>query len=501
MRQKRQSIRAPNAATPQGLDASGVGLWAKRAFLACYGLDGTMRGEVILVITLAVAAILVAPALIITTASGGVAPGLARASASANASAPGAWFAQADGLWDDPQNAPHPAYNWPTLTHPPVGGDAPPWWQTVPAAELPETIEGVALQKRAQSVPSGAGIAVFGRLAIVPGFSTDTSLVDLSNPELPTLLSTIAGRHRGAVAIPDATTGRLTAVFATASTLEAWDITDPREPDFLSSVAPLGGSHKVGVVPGTPIVYNANSDGSGARISIYDYSDPADPQKVQDFASGYGCHHIYFWVTLAKQRAICAGVEATQLFDIADPAHPEVVLTVPVHHGQQGLPSTGVVPVTFSHFAILSRDGNTLIVGDETGGGIAPACDAHAEAAGKSVSGAAGNLYFYDIRGEDHATLQGWFNPGAHYTSQLRLPGSCTAHHGRLMPDPAGERDLMVMGFYNGGVVVIDFSDRANPLLVDQWTGNGANVWEAWYVNGWVVTGDLNRGLDVLRFT
>jgi hypothetical protein len=412
----------------------------------------------------------------------------------------GTLLASATALWEDPQNAPHPLYNWPTLTHPPE--NAPSWWAPIPAADVPATIAGLEHVKRAPGGIRGAGIAVFGQLVVVPGFSAASHVVSLADPANPQVLSTFPGPsgHRGAaiIAYPS---GRLVTVFATNNQLQFWDITDPTLPDLASTVNPTGGSHKVGVVPGTPIVYNANTDGEGAVITIYDATDPEAPVKVRDFDGGYGCHHVYFWVSVAQDRyrSICAGVEATQILDIADPRDPQVVVTVPVHHGVPGTPSTGVSPARFSHFAILSQDGDTLIVGDETGGGAAPGCDVHAQALGLvSVSGALGDVYFYDITQETAPLLKGWFNPGAHYTANLAVPGSCTAHHGRIVPDPSGERDLLVMGYYSAGIVLIDFTDPTFPQMVDQWA-TGTTTWEAWYANGYIVTGDLSRGLDVLR--
>lgn len=400
-------------------------------------------------------------------------------------------------LWPDPQNAPHPAWNWPTLSNPTLASGAPAWWAPLPAADLPDAVAGMDLVARSPGNIRGAGIAVFGSLVVAPGFSADTHLVSLADPTHPVVLSTIEGRHRGAavIAYPD---GRLVAVFATSNDLEFYDITDPAMPEFLAERTPRGGSHKVGVVPGTPIVYNANSDGSNSQMEIYDLTDPANPVLVKNF-SDVGCHHVYFWITPEKQRSICAGIEVTRIMDIADPRNPVTIVDVPVHHGVTALPSYAVLPATFSHFAILSQDGDTLIVGDETGGGSAPACDVHVQAAGVvSASGPLGNLYFYDITDETDPVLQGWFNPGSHLLVQpTNLPGSCTAHHGRLVPDPAGERDLLVMGFYSAGTVLIDFTDPHFPQLVAQHPRG--TTWEAWYANGWIVTGDLARGVDVLR--
>ena len=64
-------------------------------------------------------------------------------------------------LWEDPQNTPHPKWNWPTLANPPAGADVPFWWQPIQMAELPDHITGlqhVATAGADQTVTAGAGI-------------------------------------------------------------------------------------------------------------------------------------------------------------------------------------------------------------------------------------------------------------------------------------------------------------------------------------------------------
>lgn len=411
-------------------------------------------------------------------------------------------------LWFNPQNFPHPAFGYPTLTNPAVGPNVPAWWKPIDALALPKPIQGIELVgATGDSVPSGAGMALFGSLAVVPGASGKTHIVDISDPAKPTPLSAFSPTTRGTdtIAYPD---GRLVAVFATDNDLlYVFDLSEPENPVQLATIQPTTTSHKVNVVPGTPIVYNANSQGGGALpgfppdgiTEIYDLTDPETPVHVQDFKNGYGCHHIYFYIDSGRDlyRAYCAGIEVTQIWDIADPRNPRVVVTIPVHHGRPGLPPTALVPVTFSHFSIPNRDATVLIVGDEMGGGALAACTAHAETPLGGVSAPTGALWFYDITDEQNPVLQGWFSPPAHLVSNPTLAG-CTAHHGRLVPDPDG-RDLLAMAYYGAGVVLVDFSDPMAASIVDQWN-DGTNTWEAWYYNGYVFTGDLARGLDALKF-
>lgn len=418
-------------------------------------------------------------------------------------------------LWPDHENEPHPAFGWPTLTHPASSPDMPEWWMPIANATLPESISGLEhLAPASDLVSTGGGIALFGRLAIVPGYGSGSAILDITDPSAPALLSTFEGEHRGAatIAYPD---GRLAAILSTGAGIEAWNITDPRNPVLASEVKPDTGGHKVGVVPGTPIAYNANSWGGattpfgpqgnvagmgGGVTEIYDFTDMENPELVQVFENGYGCHHIFFWIDASqdRSRALCAGIEMTQIWDIADPRNPEVIVNVPVHHGNPALPATSVSPVVFSHFAILNEKGDMLIVGDEYMGGLPAECDG-ARTPVRDAAGPFGNLWFYDLKDEKNPKLLGFFSPPPHMISNPDPTAGCTAHHGRLVPDPtAGERQLIVMAWYGAGVVLVDFTDPTSPRLVDQWN-DGTNTWEAWYYNGYVFTGDLNRGFDVLK--
>ncbi len=164
-------------------------------------------------------------------------------------------------IWDDPQNTPHPAYGWPTLSSP--AEDATGWHAPMQGAGLPDAIGGLEHVTSVDGVTSGAGIAAYGSLVVVPGYGANTTLVDISDPTDPVVLSEFASQsanHRGAtiIAYPD---GRIVTAISTSDIIDVWDITDPTDPQPLPYLEPGSGSHTVGVVPGTPIVYNAASGG------------------------------------------------------------------------------------------------------------------------------------------------------------------------------------------------------------------------------------------------
>jgi hypothetical protein len=428
-------------------------------------------------------------------------------------------------LWPDPQNTPHPAFGWPTVSHPATanGTDLPAFWEPIPEKKLPTPLGALKHVVKAPDVPRGGGIALFGSLAVVPGYGQDSSIVDISDPENPKVLSHFKqqegmGNHRGAtiIAYPD---GRLVTVISTAQGLDVWDITDPTQPEGLTPIKVR--SHKVGVVPGTPIVYNAPSGGGGAATNggggrtvqtaqgvtqIYDLTDPENPVHVKNWTNGFGCHHVYFWNDISKDkyRGICAGIEYTQLWDLKDPLNPKVIVSVPVHHGVANSPSGALTPHAFSHYAGLSKDGRILLVGDENGGGGSPpGCVASVSTPAGAVSTPVGALWFYDVSTETNPRLLGWYSPLNDPRVKISPTQSCTAHHGRLVP--AEGRDVVAMSFYGMGVVVVDFTGIGSPSgplpkVVAQFADQ-SDTWETWYYNGYLFTGDLARGMDVLAFS
>ncbi len=443
--------------------------------------------------------------------------------------------------------ATHPAYGYPSyMDFSGLDVDVPLAWVPPVANQLPEVVTSMELlAETSAEVASGAGIAVFGHYAFLSG-NGPGSIVDIADPANPVKVADLEDGIRDAdlIAHPD---GRLTLVAASNGPIFLYDVTDPTNPVTLTALLidenETANSHNAAVVPGTPIVYNANSAGgsftgfsdptaathetASGVTEIFDLTDPSNPVRLDDFENGYGCHDITFFIDAAneKYRAYCAGIEMTQIWDIEDPTNPEVIANIPVHYGVEGAPSASVFLAMFSHLAMVSADGNILIVGDESGGGLANACDVNVDAQVQTLAGPTGNLWFYDISDETNPMLLSAMNPtnpasqtdyqmkaaeqvqmavttfaGSEpgTTSVLNLafssvPSGCTAHFGRIIED----KDQMLMSFYGAGSLLIDFSDPAHPTILDQFS-IGGNTWDVWEYQGYAFTGDLNRGMDVL---
>lgn len=422
-----------------------------------------------------------------------------------------------DGTPDTPSidtgpNNSHPAFGFPTYL--PMNGTLAGNWSLPDGKDLPDPISSVEGVTHVEGTTSGHGIAVFSTLAFTGPSGGDGPLriIDISDPENPALLAEAPAPVRDAdtIAYPD---GRLVVITTAGGTQQfATDVTNPTNPVVVAEVDVPGSNHNIAVVPGTPIVYNSGG-------SIVDYSDPANPDIVSDGGLPSGCHDITFYISQAeeKYRAYCAGYEVTGIWDITDPTDVTVVNEIPYPSMNEGLPQDGgpapdlgVFPLSFSHLAIPNHDASVLIMGDETGGGLINGCDYYANAAGNTQSGPLGNLWFYDITDEENEVLHGHFSP-SYYEA---LGGSCTAHFGRVIEDT----NHLVMGFYAAGVTLVDFTDLDNPVMKDRYdpiyppsapsgepgpgtvfgaTG-GSSIWDVWYYEGYLFTGDSGRGMDVL---
>jgi hypothetical protein len=135
------------------------------------------------------------------------------------------------------------------------------------------------------------------------------------------------------------------------------------------------------------------------------------------------------------------------------------------------------------HTAVFSNDGKKVVFTDEWGGGTGPMCQANSME-------------------------------------------NCVLHNGGIIPVPG--RDLMIQGWYQGGVDVMDFTDADHPkeiayfdrgsidpppgadvLIAPAAAGAGGRggrssgtiggSWGAYWWNGMIYSSELDRGFDVLE--
>jgi len=191
------------------------------------------------------------------------------------------------------------------------------------------------------------------------------------------------------------------------------------------------------------------------------------------------CHDITVYPAIGLAGGACAGYGV--LLDIRDPANP------------RRLAAAADSNFAFWHSATFNNDGTKVLFTDEWGGGLQPKC----RATDKPEWGA--DAIF--TVAHDTLTFRSYYKMPAPQTPQE----NCVAHNGSLIPVPG--RDIMVQGWYQGGVSVFDFTDAAHPKEiaffdrgpVDSTKLVGAGSWAGYWYNGYIISSEIGRGLDVLE--
>ncbi len=191
------------------------------------------------------------------------------------------------------------------------------------------------------------------------------------------------------------------------------------------------------------------------------------------------CHDI----TVAPDFGLAAGACSGNgiLLDISDPVKP-----VRLAH---------VVDKNFAawHSATFNHDGTKVVFTDEWGGGTRPRCRAD-----DSLQWGADAIF--DIVDRTLVFRSYYKMPAAQTESE-----NCVAHNGSIVPVPG--RDIMVQGWYQGGVSVFDFTDSANPVEIAFFDRGPLDAdrliiggyWSTYWYNGHIYGAEIARGLDVFR--
>ena len=191
------------------------------------------------------------------------------------------------------------------------------------------------------------------------------------------------------------------------------------------------------------------------------------------------CHDITVYPAIGLAGGACGGYGL--LLDIRDASHPKRIGAVADSN------------FSFWHSATFNNDGTKLLFTDEWGGGGQPRC----RATDKYEWGA--DAIFTLVH--DTMTFQSYYKMPAPQTANE----NCVAHNGSLIPIPG--RDIMVQAWYQGGVSVFDWTDPAHPKEIayfdrgpmDSTKFVGAGSWSAYWYNGYIVSSEIARGLDILE--
>ena len=167
------------------------------------------------------------------------------------------------------------------------------------------------------------------------------------------------------------------------------------------------------------------------------------------------------------------------LLDISDVANPKRI------------DEAADINMSFWHSATFSNDGDKVLFSDEWGGGSAPRC----RDTDKLEWGA--NALF---------TIE---NRKMHFKSYYKMPApqtaleNCVAHNGSLIPIPG--REVMVQGWYQGGISVFDWTDAAKPTEIAYYDRGPVDAtrlvsggsWSVYWYNGLIISSEIARGLDI----
>jgi hypothetical protein len=134
-----------------------------------------------------------------------------------------------------------------------------------------------------------------------------------------------------------------------------------------------------------------------------------------------------------------------------------------------------------------------MLFTDEWGGGTAPRC----RATDKPEWGA--DAIF--TRNGSNLTFTKYYKIPAAQTAVE----NCVAHNGSLIPIPG--REVMVQGWYQGGISVFDWTDPNRPFEIayhDRGPVDGSRLvsggsWSVYWYNGLIVNSEIARGLDIFE--
>jgi hypothetical protein len=395
------------------------------------------------------------------------------------------------------------------------------------------------------------------------------SIWDVSNPASPTMLSvvpcitsqgdpSIIGNllfvsAEGAGNRNDCAKGGVTDPADHMAGVRIYDVSNPRAPRLVKNVQTCKGSHTHTVVPSPTdagVVYIYVSGSQGARpatelAGCRNGTDPADetnslfrldvikvplarPQDAEVVTGARiftglgpaparggrsrapraipGADSAQMAQLMATGPRNCHDVTAYPAMNLLAGACSSYGILVDISNPERPLRLDAVADTNFSlwHTAVFSNDGSKVVFTDEWGGGTSPNCQAiHPLEMG-------GNTTLV-ISADRKLTQHAYFKLPSAQTAQE----NCVSHNGSLIPVPG--RDIMVQGWYQGGVDIIDFTDADRPFEIGYFDrgpvdapvagaapnsrarGTIAGSWGAYWYNGLIYSSEMARGLDILE--
>jgi hypothetical protein len=193
------------------------------------------------------------------------------------------------------------------------------------------------------------------------------------------------------------------------------------------------------------------------------------------------CHDITLFPAIGLAGGACEGYGL--LLDISDPVNPRRIDAVSDSN------------FSYWHSATFNNDGSKILFTDEWGGGGQPKCR-------PSDPREWGANAIFTVENRD-MQFKSYYKLPAPQTPQE----NCVAHNGSLIPIPG--RDIMVQGWYQGGISIFDWTDPSRPVEiafhdrgpVDSTRMAGGGSWSVYWYNGVIVSSEIARGLDIFELT
>jgi len=207
------------------------------------------------------------------------------------------------------------------------------------------------------------------------------------------------------------------------------------------------------------------------------------------------CHDVTAYPAINLLAGACASYGL--LVDISNPLKPV------------RLDARADTNFSLWHTAVFSNDGRKVVFTDEWGGGVGPMCQA------TSMMEMGGNTIL-TIDSKRKYTQHAYYKIPTAQSAQE----NCVSHNGGLVPIPG--RDIMVQGWYQGGISVMEFTDPDHPRELAYFDRGPIDPpsaqdtaaadpeeeimrhtlggsWGAYWWNGYIYSSELDRGFDVLE--
>ena len=263
------------------------------------------------------------------------------------------------------------------------------------------------------------------------------------------------------------------------------DITNPVKPEVIG-FGETDTSHNITAHPKKPYVYNSNSKLSApGQIQIHSIKNPAKPELVNTIPSlPHPTHDISF--SKDGKFAVTAAISHWDIFDTTDPENPSLIWT-------------GQCPgCSITHDAKFTPDGNSILIGDEGGGGASYPCPG-------------GAWYFYDFSSHTAPVLTGVYEPAEFVIARNHTaPGGCTSH----VFDISDDSTKVAISWYTVGTRYLDISSAIGATVGPNRTPTGitecgwyiaddADSWSSKFGPGdrWIFSNDIVRGFDIFKIT